>query len=101
MVLRQSILVVRVVPTTTTMKLLTSTSKIKQFFPMHGINAVGKFILLINCIIQSRTVCLYKCRDKIPAIRGSNNEVKPGSNYMRLIRFFKIKFIEEFVEGIS
>jgi len=82
------------------MKLLTQSDKIKQFFPMHTINAVRKFLLLINCIIQSRTVCLYKCRDKMPAIRGSNDQVKPGSNYMRLIRFFKIKFIEEFIEGI-
>lgn len=82
------------------MKLLTSSDKIKQFFPRHNINAVGKFLLLINCIIQSRTVCLYKCRDKIYTIRPGN-EVKPGSNYMVLIRFFKIKFIEEFVDGIS
>jgi hypothetical protein len=82
------------------MKILTQ-SKIKQFFPNHSSNAVEKFLLLINCIIQCRTLCLYKCRDKVGAINSSKANVKPESNYMRLIRFFKIKLLEEFLEGIS
>jgi len=82
------------------MRVLTQSDKIKQFFPRHNINAVGKFLLLINIIIQSRTVCLYKCRDKIPAMMNQKDQIKPGSNYMLLIRFFKIKRIEEFIEGV-
>jgi hypothetical protein len=82
------------------MNLLTNSDKIKQYFPKHSTNAVEKLLLLINCIIQSRTVCLYKCRDKMAAMRTPAKQVKAGSNYMRLIRFFKIKFMEEFIEGI-
>jgi len=82
------------------MKLLTQ-SKIKQFFPNHSSNAVEKLLLLINCIIQCRTLCLYKCRDKVGAINSTKAKVKPESNYMLLIRFFKIKLLEEFLEGIS
>jgi hypothetical protein len=82
------------------MKLLTQ-SQIKQFFPKHSSNAVEKLLLLINCIIQCRTLCLYKCRDKVGAINTAKAKVKPESNYMALIRFFKIKLVEEFLEGIS
>lgn len=76
-------------------------SKIKQFFPKHTVNAVGKFLILINCIIQCRTVCLYKCRDKIPAVIKGKEQLKPSSNYMLLLRFFRIKHIGEFIEGIG
>lgn len=82
------------------MKILTQ-SKIKRFFPNHSTNAVDKFILLINCIIQCRTLCLYKCRDKVGVLNSSKAKVKPESNYMTLIRFFKIRFLEQFLEGIG
>ncbi len=78
-----------------TMNILTS-SKIKVFFPRHTVPCIKTFILLMTCILQSRTVCLYKCRDKV------NREKKTNINngYVRLIRFFKMKHIEDFIAGI-
>lgn len=52
----------------------------------------------MNLIIQSRTVSLYKCRDKVPQYcKGTNNM---NSCYSRLIRFFKMKNVEGFILGI-
>ena len=50
----------------------------------------------MTCILQSRTVCLYKCRDKVN--RGKKINIHSG--YTRLIRFFKMKGIEDFIAGI-
>jgi hypothetical protein len=81
------------------MNLLTS-SKIKVFFPRHTLPCVKNFILLMTCILQSRTVCLYKCRDK--ASEGKRGKkINITSGYIRLIRFFKMKHIEDFIAGIS
>jgi hypothetical protein len=51
----------------------------------------------MKCILESRTVCLYKCRDKV--IKGKNSNINNG--YVRLIRFFKMKHIEDFISGIQ
>jgi hypothetical protein len=77
------------------MKNLTS-AKIKVFFPRHTIPCLNTFILLMNCIIQSRTVCLYKCRDKVKSVKKTNI----NAGYIRLIRFFKMDHIEKFIAGI-
>jgi hypothetical protein len=79
-----------------TMNLLAS-SKIKVFFPRHTLPCVKNFILLMTCILQSRTVCLYKCRDKTSQLKRANI----NTGYTRLIRFFKMKHIEDFIAGIS
>lgn len=50
----------------------------------------------MTCILQSRTVCLYKCRDKV----GSGKETNVTNSYMRLIRFFKMKHVGDFIAGI-
>src|ERR1700733_12130194 len=74
-------------------------TKVKDYFPNHGKPCIENFILLMECILQTRTVCLYKCRDKVKGIsKGKCNE---NSCYMRLIRFFKIKEIGEFISGIQ
>lgn len=82
------------------MKTLTEPDKIKRFFPMHTNKMVNNFLLILHCIIQSRTVCLYKCRDKVSLARGHKSSVKAGSDYTRLIRFFKMKMSVEFITGI-
>lgn len=53
----------------------------------------------METILESRTVCLYKCRDKVQRIH-KNNASQINSCYMRLIRFFKMKKIELFLTGI-
>ena len=50
----------------------------------------------MTCILQSRTVCLYKCRDKVS--RGKKTNM--NTDYVRLIRFFKMKGVEDFITGI-
>ena|ERR1044071_228805 len=82
------------------MKVLTESSQIKRFFPNHSKKIIINFLLLINCIIQSRTVCLYKCKNKVAGILNKKSKVKANSHYTRLIRFFKMELIGEFIRGI-
>ena len=80
------------------MTLLTSI-KIKIFFPEHTMPCIKKFILLMECILQSRTVCLYKCRDRASSLsKGTARSI--NSSYVGLIRFFKMKNIKDFIAGI-
>src|ERR1035437_2541227 len=81
------------------MKNLTE-GKLKLFFPNHTLPQVKNFILLITCILHSRTVNLYKCKDYVPNL-CKNKSSSAKSNYARLIRFFKIKEIESFICGIQ
>src|ERR1041385_4415376 len=77
-------------------------SKVKDYFPCHTYPCVENFILLMNCILQTRTVCLYKCRDKVPQLKrkGTKKCANENSCYMRLIRFFKMKDVIDFIMGI-
>jgi hypothetical protein len=49
----------------------------------------------LHCILSSRTVCLYKCRDKIAG------DSKKEAKYALLIRLFKLPNLEKVVSGIS
>jgi hypothetical protein len=80
--------------------LLTESVQIKRFFPIHSRKVVFTFLLLINCIIQSRTVSLYKCSDKVPGLLGYKSKSKTESHYIRLLRFFKITGIAKFITGV-
>lgn len=82
------------------MKILTS-AKIKKFFPNHTTPCVKNFILLMTAILQTRTVCLYKCRDKVSVLSGHKDQQQLNSCYMRLIRFFKMNNITAFINGIA
>ena len=73
--------------------------EIKRFFPNHRICVVKNFILLVQCILKCRTVCLYKCRAEVGSILGKK-DIKLKTAYARLIRFFKIKHIDLFCIGI-
>lgn len=73
--------------------------EIKRFFPIHRICVVKVFMLLVQCIIRSRTVCLYKCRAEVGAVLNQKN-IKLNTAYTRLIRFFKIKNGDAFCVGI-
>lgn len=76
-------------------------NKLKDYFPFHGIPCIENFILLMECIIQTRTVCLYKCRDKVAHLKGfQKDKFNEHSCYMRLIRFFKMKAVADFIRGI-
>ncbi|MFK7810647.1 MAG: transposase [Saprospiraceae bacterium] len=73
--------------------------EIKRFFPIHRICVVKVFMLLVQCIIRCRTVCLYKCRTEVGSVL-SVKDIKINTAYARLIRFFKIKNIDAFCVGI-
>jgi hypothetical protein len=84
-------------PKLNTMNTLTI-AKIKKFFPKHTMPCVKNFILLMNCILQCRTVCLYKCRDK--ALQRDKKRKSMNNAYAKLIRFFKMHHIGNFILGI-
>lgn len=75
-------------------------SKIKSFFPLHRKCVVKVMLLLIQCIVRARTVCLYKCRAEAGAVLGLK-DLKLNTVYTRLIRFFKIKSVDAFCVGIT
>ena len=77
-----------------------SIAKIKVFFPRHTLPCIKTFLLLMKCILQSRTVCLYKCRDKAFEL-NKKKQLNINNSYARLIRFFKMKHIEDFIGGIN
>jgi Transposase DDE domain len=74
--------------------------KLKSFFPNHTLPQVKNFTLLLTCILQCRTVNLYKCKDYVPNL-CRNKSSGANSNYTRLIRFFKVNSIATFISGIQ
>lgn len=83
-----------------TMKVqLPPVGEITRFFPNHRKCVVKVFLLLVQCILRCRTVCLYKCRSEVGSVLGIK-DYKLSSAYTRLIRFFKIKKIDAFCAGI-
>lgn len=54
---------------------------------------------VIDCMLKLRTVCLYKCKDKMTEVTGKK-KTKAMSHYKQLIRFFKITGPRDFCEGI-
>ena len=73
--------------------------EIKRFFPIHRKCAVKVFMLLVQCILRCRTVCLYKCRAEVGGVLGKK-DIKLHTAYTRLLRFFKIGDIDAFCVGI-
>ncbi len=63
--------------------------EIKRFFPIHRKSVVEVFMLLVQCILRCRTVCLYKCRSEVGSVLGKK-DYKIATAYTRLIRFFKV-----------
>ncbi|MFM2267071.1 MAG: hypothetical protein RL757_512 [Bacteroidota bacterium] len=73
--------------------------KVKEFFPYHRQELVKTFLLLSQCILQSRTLCLYKCRAYAGGALG-NKVLKKEIVYKKFIRFFSIKCPDAFCIGI-
>jgi len=76
-----------------------SVGKIKEFFPGFTRPCLKNFVLIMECILQSGTVCLYKCKDKA-SLLSKGKTTNENSFYIRLIRFFKIKNMDNFLMGI-
>jgi hypothetical protein len=73
--------------------------EIKGFFSLHRKCVVKVFILLVQCILRCRTVCLNKCKTEVGAVLDQK-DIKLHTVYTRFIRFFKIKNIDAFCTGI-
>lgn len=74
--------------------------KIKVFFPYHRKCVVKVLVLLIQCMMRCRTVCLYKCRTEVGSVLG-RKDLNLHNVYTQFIRFFKIKSIDAFSIGMS
>ncbi|NJL76057.1 MAG: transposase [Saprospiraceae bacterium] len=73
--------------------------EVKQFFPYHRKELVNKFILIAQCLFQSRTVILYKMRNEAGIATGKKDLVKENV-YKCFIRFFSMKCKDAFCLGI-
>ena len=57
-------------------------------------------MLITQCLIESRTINLNKCKDKASSL-NTGKAIQVNSHYVRFIRFFKMKNIEQFILGIQ
>ena len=55
----------------------------------------------MQCILESRTVNLYKCSDKAQSLSSKGKPIKPSSQYTTFIRFFKMSKIGQFIWSIQ
>ena len=74
---------------------LPSCPEIKPFFPDFSTPMVRNFLLLIYCVLSSRSLSLYKCAEYVPG------EALFESKYRRLLRFIRIGRATSFCQGIS
>jgi hypothetical protein len=79
---------------------LPAVGEIKRFFPKHRQCVVKVLILLLECLVQSGTVNLNKCKTKVGIVTGQKGQKLPSA-YTRFIRFFKIKHRDAFCLGIT
>ena len=57
-------------------------------------------MLITQCLIESRTINLNKCKDKAISL-SIGKAIQANSHYVRFIRFFKMKEISQFILGIQ
>ena len=69
---------------------LPSCPEIKSFFPDFRAPVVGNFVLLVHCILSSRSLSLYKCAEYVPG------KARFASNYQRLLRFVRTRHADLF-----
>ena len=81
------------------MEYSTNIDRFKTFMPEHSKAVLKTFFMIVECVLKLRTVSLYKCKDKMAGVTGKK-KTQADSHYKRLIRFFCIKSIDKFCEGI-
>jgi hypothetical protein len=79
---------------------LPAVGEIKRFFPKHRQCVVKVLILILECLIQSGTVNLNKCKTKAGIVTGQKGQKLP-TVYTRFIRFFKMQHRDAFCLGIT
>jgi len=57
-------------------------------------------LLITQCLIESRTINLNKCKDKAISL-STGKVIQANSHYAKFIRFFRMKQIEQFILRIQ
>jgi len=76
------------------LEILSELDKFKYLFVDFNIQTVRNFFLLIYCILECLSCCIYKCCDKIPGTATRN------AKYKRLICLFKAASKPAFIRCI-
>ena len=74
---------------------LPSCPEIKSFFPGFRAPVVLNFLLLVYCVLSSRSLSLYKCAESVPG------KALFESKYRRLLRFIRMKHATSFCQGVT
>ena len=74
---------------------LPSCPEIKSFFPGFRAPVVLNFLLLVHCVLSSRSLSLYKCAESVPG------KALFESKYRRLLRFIRMKHATSFCQGVT
>jgi len=73
--------------------------EITEYFPNHSKTVVKNLLITSEAIFESESTNLNKVKKKVGKVTG-NLETKPSSNYVRLIRFFKVEEKRELIRSL-
>lgn len=73
--------------------------EITEYFPHHSKTVVKNLLITSEAIFESESTNLNKVKKKVGKVTGKL-ETKPSSNYIRLIRFFKVEDKRELIRSL-
>lgn len=73
--------------------------EITEYFPYHHKTVVKNLLITTEAIFESESTNLNKVKKKVGKVTG-NLATKPSSNYIRLIRFFKVEDKRELIRSL-
>ncbi len=73
--------------------------EITEYFPHHNKTIVKNLLITTEAIFESESTNLNKVKKKVGKVTG-NLVTKPSSNYIRLIRFFKVEDKRELIRSL-
>ena len=65
-------------------------TQFSQDFSSHPRGVIRNLFIVLVCVLEARSTNLVELKDKVGGVMGCRSR-QPGSYYMRLIRFFKLK----------
>lgn len=73
--------------------------EITEYFPNHSKTVVKNLLITSEAIFESESTNLNKVKKKVGKVTGKLG-TKPSSNYIRLIRFFKVEDKRELIRSL-
>ncbi|MEM6320792.1 MAG: transposase, partial [Bacteroidota bacterium] len=73
--------------------------EITEYFPYHNKTVVKNLLITTEAIFEWESTNLNKVKKKVGKVTG-NLATKPSSNYIRLIRFFKVEDKRELIRSL-